>query len=256
MSCCDRFLQNPFIRLVKRVLPLFLAIWHYADIGLDVNQSITYFEMAFNVNGSYRRWALQYQNDTNSTYLQTVSSGYFYTASVVWIGPSFLFALFWLWFGFDNTFDRICCCFKDENKISENKECAVYFKIVIKILLLPLGTVILFLFMYLFVPVMLFFNAVKEVIEGDDFDEDKEYGGMFDAKFLTVIKFIEIVGEALPQFTLNIVFITNNYPYLAKNDIYLGIPVPISIISAVFSLGSLIIGCKSGLCVIKKAILG
>ena len=66
------------------------------------------------------------------------------------------------------------------------------------------------------------------------------------------MKFLEIVGEALPQLIINIVFITNNYPYLNENDTYFGIPIPVSIVSAVFSVGSLIIGLKTGFTLLKN----
>jgi len=226
-KCCNRFLQNPFIRLVKRVMPIFLALWHYADIGLDVNQSITYFEMAFDVNASYGKWALQYQNETNSTYLQTVSPWYFYTATMIWIGPSLIIAtpyVFWFLM----------------------KNCGICIGIVISILCLPVATVWVLLFVYFLMPINLFCNSVRAVIQGDDFNEEKNYGCLMDSKMLTIVKLLEILGEALPQLTLNIIFIVHNYPYLTENDTYFGIPVPISIISAVFSLGSLLIGCKSG----------
>ena len=49
--------------------------------------------MAYNVNGTYRKWAIQYQNTTNSTYLEKVSPSYFYTACLIWIVPSSLWAL-------------------------------------------------------------------------------------------------------------------------------------------------------------------
>lgn len=228
---------------MKRIMPLCLALWHYADTGLDINQTLTYHEMAYDKNGSYTKWALRYQNEINSTYLEKVSPWYFYTASIVWIGPSFLLALIVVWSEYDEKKekfrDRIFSCCKVENKIFG--KC---FRIALVVLILPFETVKCFLFMYLIMPLMLFYNAVHAVIEGDDFKEDVDYGGMPAAVDLTCNKCLEILGEALPQVLLNIVFISNNYPYLKENDVYFGIPIPISIVSAVFSIGSIVMGCN------------
>ena len=115
-----------------------------------------------------------------------------------------------------------------------------------QILFLPFGTVIVFFFLYLYVPANLLYIALRAMIEGDDFDEEHDYGWALTSNTLTFVKFQEILGEALPQLVLNIIFIANNYTYLNVNDIYFGIPLPVSIISSIFSLGSLLIGFKSG----------
>ena len=243
-GCCDTILQNAFVRLVKRILPLILALWHYADIILDVNQSVTYYDMAFDVNGTYTTWALQYQNVTNSLYPEKVSPWYFYTGIIAWIGPSFLLSLCYLiWY---------------QHKSCQNcsKSCDVCSAIAYTILLLPVGTLICFLVIYLFLPMNLLYNAIRAVIEGDDFDNEKWYTCFHDTQTLTwalkFMKFLEIAGEAMPQLIINIVFITNNFPYLNENDTYFGIPVPVSIISAVFSIGSLVIGFKDGFTLLKN----
>ena len=202
--------------------------------------------MAFDINGTYRAWALQYQSKTNSTYLETVSPWYFYAASMIWIGPSFLFAML-ATKHFKEYIEFFCCGFE------VHEECFGRFSwIVIQFLFLPFGTVINFVFLYLFVPVNLLHNAVRAFIAGDDFDAEEENGCFFGSKRLTFMKFQEIVGEALPQLVLNIIFIANNYTYLNANDIFFGIPVPVSIISSVFSLGSLLIGIKSGCPIVVK----
>ena len=225
-------------------MPLCLALWHYADIGLDINQTLTYHEMAYDKNGSYTKWALRYQNEINFTHLEKVSSWYFYTASIVWIGPSFFLAIESFAYKSREMTEKIldynfCCC-KAENKIFG--KC---LRIVLIILFLPFGTVISFLLMYLLLPLNMFYNAVLAVIEGDDFEESDDYGCPFDAHLLMVMKGFQILGETLPQVILNVVFISNNYLYLKENDIYFGIPIPISIVSAVFSIGSLVMGCRA-----------
>ena len=208
--------------------------------------------MAFDINGTYRAWALQYQNKTNSTYLETVSPWYFYAASIIWIGPSFLFAMLATahFTHFKEYIEFFCCCFEGFEVHEESFGRCSW--IVIQFLSLPFCTVINFVFLYLFVPVNLLHNAVRALIAGDDFDAEEENGWFFGSKRLTFFKVQEIVGEALPQLVLNIIFIANNYTYLNANDIFFGIPVPVSIISSVFSLGSLLIGMKSGCPIVVK----
>ena len=222
---------------MKRIMPLGLALWYLTDIGLDINQSITYHEMAYDEDGSYRKWLLRHKNEVNVTFKEEVAPWYFYAAWTEWIVPSFFLALklpktFEL--GTDSTFKYD----KAKNKVFE--KCLT---ILIFIVLLPSATVICFLFIHLILPLNVFCNAVCEVFKGDDFDEERTYGFLWNAKSLTVGKCLEIFGRALPQVCLNIVFICNHYPYLNKNDIYFGMSIPISIVSAVFSIGSLAIGC-------------
>ena len=66
----------------------------WCDMGLDINQTKTYHEHASNdPNSTYARWALNHQNITNSTYLEKVSSTYFYVAVSAWVLPPLLVSL-------------------------------------------------------------------------------------------------------------------------------------------------------------------
>ena len=60
------------VKAVKRVIRLFTALWMWMDIGLDVNQTITYYHLirGFEENGEYHDWALQYKEETTGTRLQ------------------------------------------------------------------------------------------------------------------------------------------------------------------------------------------
>ena len=49
------------------------------------------------------------------------------------------------------------------------------------------------------------------IIGGEDFDEDKTGGSTLNTKFSRTMKCLEILGEALPQLLLNVVFILNNF---------------------------------------------
>ena len=63
------------------------------DMGLDVRQTLIYYDHAFNPNGTYSQWALEFNKTTNGT-METVHPGYFYTSIVVWVLPPFLFSAF------------------------------------------------------------------------------------------------------------------------------------------------------------------
>ena len=87
------FMDNCVVRFFKRMIPLLLALWINVDMILDVRQNITYYRHSFS-DAEYAKWALQYQNETNSTYLQSVSKTYFITASVIWIPTPLLLSTF------------------------------------------------------------------------------------------------------------------------------------------------------------------
>ena len=80
------------VKFVKRLFPLLLALWIQIDMLLDVRQSITYFNHGTG-DGAYAKWALKYQNETNSTYLHTVSETYFNCASIIWITSPLLLSV-------------------------------------------------------------------------------------------------------------------------------------------------------------------
>ena len=113
-SFCRWLMASCFINFIQRIFPLLTSLWMNADMYLDVRQTLIYYDHAFNENGTYRTWALEYNKTTNGT-LETVHTGYFYTAMVVWILPPFLFSTFVFLFQicsdefnpFDNTNDLI-----------------------------------------------------------------------------------------------------------------------------------------------------
>ena len=225
-------------------------------MGLDVNQTITYYNDAYDENGSYQLWALKHQNESNNTYLETVSPAYFYTASIVWVMPAFLcsfgsslVAIFEDEFDDDAFLPEFALLVKTCISKNVSNTCTKCVKALVLTALLPISTSIVAIFLYLYLPIGLFLNALKAAIEGDDYDEKEEYYGVIDGNALNAIKFYEVIGEALPQLILNIVFIANNFEYLLEYGDYFGVSVPTyaaSLTSAVFSFGSLLMGFKSG----------
>ena len=237
-------METWIVKAVKRVIRLLTALWMWVDMALDVNQTITYYYLirGFEENGEYHDWALKYKEETNDTRLQTISPGYFYTACAVWIIPPVLLSFWSLVFGyllFPLVFNAIFRCNIDD--IEGRKKWFIYY---------PLELICSILIIYVVIPYAALKNGVKHLINGE-VDENEELIGGINPKMLPLVKLFEIIGEALPQFILTLVFVCNNYPFLKDNDTYFGIPIPVSVISLMFSFGSLImgviLGCQSGL---------
>jgi hypothetical protein len=72
---------------------------------------------------------------------------------------------------------------------------------------------------------------------------------MFQVDDMDGHKMFEIVGEALPQFILGLVYLINNWEDVSENDKFFDDqPLPTSLLSLIFSLGTLIIGItKAGI---------
>ena len=72
---------------------------------------------------------------------------------------------------------------------------------------------------------------------------------MFQVDDMDGHKMFEIVGEALPQFILGLVYLINNWEDVSESDKFFDDqPLPTSLLSLIFSLGTLIIGItKAGI---------
>ena len=56
-----RFVRSQFVRLLRRFLPLVLALWMNGDVALDIHQTVTYYRHAFYENGTCEIWGKLYQ---------------------------------------------------------------------------------------------------------------------------------------------------------------------------------------------------
>ena len=91
----DRLMHNCVVIWIKRVMPLLTSLWMEVDMALDVRQTLIYYDHAFNPNGTYASWALEYIKTTTGT-METVHPGYFYTSIVVWVLPTSHVFGFWV----------------------------------------------------------------------------------------------------------------------------------------------------------------
>ena len=217
-------------RFIGTVFSFIAALWMHADMGLDINQSMSYYQDTFNENGSYQIWALKHRNTTHADYLQGVAPTYFYLAASIWAGPPVLSA-----FILANT--------RGQRKNLPGWGQAVYYLIFI-VIFIPAGV----LLCYIYAPIITLVHAVRKLWYGDDLDEDKRCLG-FSYENAPNLKLAECLGEAIPQLILAIVYAANNYPYLLEHDDYFGIGIPVTIISCIFSAGSIVWGLKSAVCI-------
>lgn len=215
--------------LKKKALPLFLALWYVMDVGLQINQTITYHKMAFNDNGSYSILALHQQNESESNNNYNVSNSYFNASLVIWILPSFL--CFTLAIAYIYKYEL------SDTSISESKcfcfcLCCCCFPLILLVLciIISIGTAFTLIFFHLFLPLGTLIKR-KSVIK-------EEYTSSF--------RILERIAVGLPQLILNVIFISNNYEQLLVYDLFWGLPVPISFVSAFFTVGSLMMGLLNG----------
>ena len=201
------------------------AVWLLIDIGLDVNQSITYFNLAYDVNGTY-----------NTYNTELLSPWYFIVAMVVWFLPS---AILWLIVTF--TFVKLM-----KHQFQSFFEYTIFATgiLLTSILLLPVGTALVFTLFYLLFPQVLCGNACALCFKPNEkvsYEEINKNDGVFNREFVSFAHQVEVIGEAVLQLLLNIVFISFNFEYVLEHNFLIWIPVPISIISAFFSVVSVVI---------------
>ena len=89
--------------------------------------------------------------------------------------------------------------------------------------------------------------ALKGEIDG----ERKITKGIF-ADDIPVYKLFENLGEAVPQAIMCLLFIINNFKFIVHEETSSWMPIPISIVSLVFSVGSIMLGIYTGINSCKK----
>ena len=234
----------------QRFGPLLHALWLNVDVGFDLRQAVVYREYAFDENGTYHRWAIN-NSDLSTNYNQTISHGYFQAWCVIYFLPPLFPILLCIFcglvggYGDEGEHDAfhegfsMAKMFLKKCKIEINTEvCSPYGSAsCIGLLCYPF----LFLMEYLiwclgynlFTPLVGLAIGFMIALTGD-FDQDLEefpfYLSLYHYHFFV----------ALSQLILSITFLCNNYPFLLAFDTILGFPLPISLISCIFSGGSIL----------------
>ena len=249
------------IAIFLRLLPLCKAIWMIIDIILDVRQAVKYREYAYDTNGTYERWA-ENHTDPLTNHTETVSKVYFKISISTFFLPPLLLVLFLVVVGItkesdalDNFVTKTHLESGKKSVLLENFDSEIT-KSFLVIVYIPILVVIDYLvwcfFCYIIFPLSALVVGVY-VVCGKEIDlDDRAYPFLknigiknFSKKPDLMLLIFEHIGEALPQLILSVIFLVNNYPFLLAFDTLFGIPIPISLVSAIFSCGSLCMGIYS-----------
>lgn len=235
-----------FYILLFRISPLILSLWAYGDVMLDIVQTNKYKNLSSNA----------------STY--SISPYYFRFALLSFIMPVILcFSL--IVYNY-NGFRVLELCLG--NRMRNSNPLTKCFYLTIEIIIgIPSYLILSIIFYYIVIPIVKFKHGLDTIRKGEDenrsidldpckivskyskFNGILELYGFTDirSKFIPLLSGFEQIGEASIQTTLSLIFISNNYYEMNyKNnlqaDSFLGIPFPISILSLIFSMGSLFLG--------------
>ena len=207
------------------------------DVALDMRQAVKYHKL--------------------SVKHEEVSTAYFKTSVVIFFLPPLLLALFSVVYGIYTHHDAHyrsvtkiflqSCNIKFESKYGGN-----WFVILCHPIIFIFDYLFLFFCGYIVLPLMFLVIGVK-VLFGVKIDPDEDIFKILNfspvspsRKNLPFFLLFENIGEALPQLTLSLIFLAKSYPILLISDTLFGIPIPISLVTSIFSFGSLCMGFYSG----------
>ena len=250
--------NNCMTNFVRRICPFCLSCWMWADIALDIHQTRAYLRYGYGHNNGYQSWARNIYRETG--YLHTISKWYFSVASAVWAFSPILFTLFLLYNNirpgkhhrYHAVFGGMAYVLKGLGYDAiYHAKCNIsrHWTILLFLIVLPINLLGSTLYVYIIIPLSALFLGIKRLIAGGD-------GGRFfnvDADELSGLMIFELFGEALPQVILSITYVANNYDYVHMTDKLFGNQtIPTSVVSIVFSIGSIVRGIVSG----RKAFKG
>ena len=242
---CISYLFNRFFSLAS-------SCWMLVDMVLDGRQTYVYKQHAFNQNGTYNIWAMEFRQTSNETHLHAVSSAYFYTAVVVWVLPPLLFSVFYFFgqlsysadYGF-NPFENTNGLFADFSSFEvERPFNSNFLNVLFCLLYFPIDLLVSSIVIYIMTPFLSLKAGFLVAWTGDD-DPERKITKDTTADAIPGLKLFENLGEAIPQAILVILFIVNNWDFMLYSEKSF-IPIPTSCISLFFSFGSIIMGLISG----------
>ena len=233
----------------QRLGPLLQAFWMVVDVGLDIRQAIVYRKYAFDKNGTYQHWAIN-NTDPSTNYTETVSQWYFYTSCIIFFLPPLIITLYFMVSDIssgdaspDNSPPKIVlekCNIRIKPQGGGSCKSLIWYPF-----LFFIEYIFICLYCYLFAPIILLVTGFKIALTGGiEHDEEVVSFRPFEvsAKDLPLLVLYGHFFQALPQLILSIVFLSNNYPFLLAYDTIQGTPLPVSLISCIFSGGSVMMG--------------
>ena len=197
---------------------------------------------------------------------ESISKYYFYFAILTWIGAPTFYTLFsyWLahcydksawkygWFGnpnFKESFSGLypVLYLSFTQFVDSPPKCVRVFLIFVFFPLL--NFLVSVAVVYILLPIGSLWISLRILFLGDDFEQDEVVylvGIPVVPNHMSEFKLSEQLGEAAPQIILCVTFYINNYQFIHTHDLIPGTPVPKTLVSVVFSFGSLMLGVVMG----------
>ena len=128
-----------------------------------------------------------------------------------------------------------------------------WFSILLGIFLIPMDGLVSGILIYCIIPYASLKRGIKIAWTRQDYDEHQSIIAGWFEDWITVenlpqLNTFEFLGEALPRLILVIIFTSNNYPFLSETKRFFGInELTISLVSMIFSAGSLFFGIYTGI---------
>ena len=97
---------------------------------------------------------------------------------------------------------------------------------------------------YILIPFMSLKSGIIIAVTGKG-DDTRMITKRMPAKVIPFLRLFENVGEAVPHAIMCLLFIINNFDFVNQGDTLM--PLPISIISLIFSVGSIAMGIYTGM---------
>ena len=102
------------------------------------------------------------------------------------------------------------------------------------------------IYTYIFIPFISLKSGVTFALIGEN-DGKRNILKKIEAKDIPIEKLFETLGEAVPQAIMCLVFIANNFKFILHEETSTWMPIPLSIVSLVFSVGSIQMGLYNGI---------
>ena len=118
-------------------------------------------------------------------------------------------------------------------------------KRVISLLYLPFDFLIGAIFTYILISFASLKAGIIIALTGEN-DGKREIMKWINAEYHPFWKLFENLGEAVPQTIMGLISIINNLNFILQEETSTWMPIPISIMSLVFSVGSIMMGLYTG----------
>ena len=111
---------------------------------------------------------------------------------------------------------------------------------------LPCDLLISAIYVYIFIPIISLKSGIIIPLTEEN-DGKRKILQNIEAKDIPIEKLFENLGEAVPQAIMCLVFIANNFQFILHEETSNWMPIPLSVMSLIFSVGSVAMGLFTGI---------